>query len=311
MGMNRKLYKVIRDYIWIVIGTAMMGLGIGVFLVDAKVVPGGVSGLSMAVHYLSNGRLPVGAMMWLMNLPLFFWGVKELGKQFGVRTFVGFTLSSLWIDFFRGELPLVKGFALQNTEAVRSLIEGDFLFLVLWGAVLLGVGLGVIFKFRATTGGSDIVAAILQKKWGVKPGQVFMVLDFIVISLAGLVLAFHPQPLLKPAMVLTLYAFFLLFISAFLIDTIIDGFNYARAAIIISEKNDEIAKAIMAEMDRGVTALKGRGIYTDKDREVIFTVVHRREVGALKELIHDIDPKSFVIFNDVHEVLGEGFRRRT
>lgn len=308
---KRKMYKGIRDYTGIVVGSALMGLGIGVFLVDAKVVPGGVSGLAMALHYLSSGKLPVGTMMWLMNLPLFFWGIKELGKEFGVRTFVGFTLSSLWVDFFRGELPLVKGFALQNTTTIYNLMENDFLFLVLWGAVLLGVGLGVIFKFRATTGGSDIVAAIFQKRWQAKPGQVIMVVDFFVIVFAGIILAVMDQPLQRPAMVLTLYAFFLLFISGSLIDIIIDGFNYARAAIIISEKNDEIAKVIMANMDRGVTALKGRGVYTDKDKEVIFTVLHRKEVGALKELVREIDPKSFVIINDVHEVLGEGFRRRT
>jgi len=311
MAISRKLYKGIRDYTGIVVGSALMGLGIGVFLVDAKVVPGGVSGLAMAFHFLSGGKLPVGTMMWLMNLPLFFWGIKELGKEFGVRTFVGFTLSSLWVDFFRGELPLLKGFALQNTAAIRNLLENDFLFLVLWGAVLLGVGLGVIFKFRATTGGSDIVAAIFQKRWQAKPGQVIMVVDFFVIVFAGIILAVMDQPLQRPAMVLTLYAFFLLFISGSLIDIIIDGFNYARAAIIISDKHDEISKVIMTDMDRGVTALKGRGVYTDKDKDVIFTVVHRKEVGALKELVRDIDPKSFVIINDVHEVLGEGFRRRT
>jgi len=311
VAINRKLYKAIRDYTGITVGSALMGLGIGVFLVDARVVPGGVSGLAMAFHYLSDGKLPVGIMMWLMNVPLFLWGIKELGKEFGVRTFVGFTLSSLWVDFFRGDLPIVKGFALQNTAAIRNLLQNDFLFLVLWGAVLLGVGLGVIFKFRATTGGSDIVAAIFQKRWHSKPGQVIMVVDFFVIVFAGIILSLIHQPLQRPAIVLTLYAFFLLFISGSLIDIIIDGFNYARAAIIISEKNDEISRAIMRDMDRGVTALKGRGVYTDTDREVIFTVLHRKEVGALKELVHEIDPKSFVIINDVHEVLGEGFRRRT
>jgi uncharacterized membrane-anchored protein YitT (DUF2179 family) len=309
--LSRKTYKVIRDYTGITVGSALMGLGIGVFLVDARVVPGGVSGLAMAFHYMSDGKLPVGIMMWLMNVPLFLWGIKELGKEFGVRTFVGFTLSSLWVDFFRGDLPIVKGFALQNTAAIRNLLENDFLFLVMWGAVLLGLGLGVIFKFRATTGGSDIVAAIFQKRWHSKPGQVIMVVDFFVIVFAGIILGLMKQPLQRPAMVLTLYAFFLLFISGSLIDIIIDGFNYARAAIIISTKNEEIAHAIMKEMDRGVTALKGRGVYTNTDREVIFTVLHRKEVGALKELVHEIDSKSFVIINDIHEVLGEGFRRRT
>jgi uncharacterized membrane-anchored protein YitT (DUF2179 family) len=311
MALNKKHYRNIRDYAAIVIGSAMMGLGIGVFLVDAHVVPGGVTGLSMAVHYLTDGKVPVGTMMWLMNLPLFVWGVRELGKTFGLRTFVGFTLSSWFVDFFRGDLPLVKGWALQDTAAIRNLMEQDFLFLVLWGAVLLGLGLGIIFKFKGTTGGSDIVAAVAHKRWGARPGQVIMLVDFFVIALAGLVLAYQPAgSLARPAMVLTLYAFFLLFISAYLIDVIIDGFNYARAAIIISDKNQAIGERIMHEMDRGATALKGRGLYTGADREVLLTVVTRKEIGVLQELVREEDPKSFIITHDVHEVLGEGFKRR-
>jgi len=311
MTINRKHYRNFRDYSAIVIGSALMGLGIGVFLVDAHVVPGGVSGLSMAVHYATGGKVPVGTMMWIMNLPLFVWGVRELGKTFGLRTFVGFTCSSLFVDFFRGDLPLVKGWALQNTAAIRNLMEQDFLFLVLWGAVLLGLGLGVIFKFKGTTGGSDIVAAVAHKRWGARPGHVFMVVDFVVISIAGVILSFQPAgSLARPAMVLTLYAFFLLFISAYLVDIIIDGFNYARAAIIISDKNQAIGERIMHEMDRGATALKGRGLYSNADKEVLLTVVTRKEIGVLQEIAHEEDPKAFIITHDVHEVLGEGFKRR-
>jgi uncharacterized membrane-anchored protein YitT (DUF2179 family) len=311
MGISKKSIRNIRDYSAIVIGSALMGLGIGVFLVDAHVVPGGVSGLSMAIHYATDGKAPVGTMMWLMNLPLFVWGVRELGKTFGLRTFVGFTLSSWFVDFFRGDLPIVRGWPLHKTAAIQNLMEQDFLFLVLWGAVLLGLGLGIIFKFKGTTGGSDIVAAVAHKRWRARPGQVIMLVDFFVIALAGVVLAFQPAgTLARPAMVLTLYAFFLLFISAYLIDVIIDGFNYARAAIIISDKNQAIGKRIMNEMDRGATAIKGRGLYTGADREVLLTVVTRKEIGVLQELVHEEDPKSFIITHDVHEVLGEGFKRR-
>jgi len=311
MGLSKKHLRNIRDYSAIVIGSALMGLGIGVFLVDAHVVPGGVSGLSMAVHYATDGKVPVGTMMWVMNLPLFIWGVRELGKTFGLRTFVGFTFSSLFVDFFRGELPVIKGWALQNTDAIRNLMEQDFLFLVLWGAVLLGLGLGIIFKFKGTTGGSDIVAAVAHKRWGARPGHVFMVVDFVVISIAGVILSFQPAgSLARPAMVLTLYAFFLLFISAYLVDIIIDGFNYARAAIIISDRNQAIGERIMHEMDRGATALKGRGLYTNADKEVLLTVVTRKEIGVLQEIAHEEDPKAFIITHDVHEVLGEGFKRR-
>lgn len=304
-----KKYPVI-DYLLITIGSAAMAIGIGIFLVDAKVVPGGVSGLAMAIHYLSNNTIPVGLMIWAFNLPLYLWGLKELGKQFGVRTFYGFTLSSIFIDFFRGDIPGFSFVKLQDTQTIKDLLQNDFLFLILVGSVLLGFGLGIIFKFRGTTGGSDIVAAIMQKRYGIKPGQAIMIIDFFVIALAGAIIEFKDLSPDRPAFSLTLYALFLLFISSKLVDIIIDGFDYARAAYIISDKNDEIAKVIIDDFGRGGTALKARGLYRNLDREVIFTVVTLKDVSRLIDAVKEIDPNAFVIINTVHEVQGEGFRRR-
>jgi uncharacterized membrane-anchored protein YitT (DUF2179 family) len=302
--------KAIRDYIFIAFGAAIMAIGIGVFLVDARVVPGGVSGLSMAFYYLTNGALPIGITIWILNIPLFIWGVKELGKQFGARTFFGFTLNSLFIDLFRGELPGLNFFQLQNTETITGLRQNDFLFLILIGAALLGVGLGIVFKFRGSTAGSDIVAAIMQKRFGVKPGMAIMIIDFFVICLAGLVIDLKDLAGDRSAMTLTLYALFLLFVSGRLVDAIIDGFDYARAAYIISDKNEEIAKVIMNNFSRGATAIKARGLYKNIEREIIITVVALRELGKLTSTIKQIDPNAFVTVNNVHEVLGEGFRKR-
>jgi uncharacterized membrane-anchored protein YitT (DUF2179 family) len=302
--------KAIRDYIFITVGAAIMALGIGVFLVDAKVVPGGVSGLSMAIYYLTGGAFPIGATIWLLNIPLFIWGVKELGKQFGARTFYGFTLNSFFIDLFRGEFPGFKFIQLQNTETILKLRQDDFLFLILLGAAMLGVGLGIVFKFRGSTAGSDIVAAIMQKRFGIKPGMAIMIIDFFVICLAGLVIELKDLAGDRSAMTLTLYALFLLFVSGRLVDAIIDGFDYARAAFIISDKTDEIAKVIIEDFSRGATAVKARGLYRNIDREIIFTVVALRELGKLTTAIKQIDPQAFVTVNNVHEVLGEGFRRR-
>lgn len=302
--------KAIRDYIFITIGAAIMAIGIGVFLVDAKVVPGGVSGLSMAVYYLTGGDFPIGVTIWLLNIPLFIWGVKELGTQFGARTFVGFTLNSFFIDFFRGELPGLGFFQLQKTETILKLQKDDFLFLILLGAALLGIGLGIVFKFRGSTAGSDIVAAVMQKRFGIKPGMAIMIIDFFVICLAGLAIEYKDLAGERGAMTLTLYALFLLFVSGRLVDAIIDGFDYARAAFIISDKNDEIAEVIIKDFSRGATAVKARGLYRNVDREIIFTVVALRELGKLTNAIKQIDPHAFVTVNNVHEVLGEGFRRR-
>lgn len=298
------------EYFFLTIGAAVMAIGIGVFLVDAQVVPGGVSGLSMAIHYLSGNVIPVGLLMWLLNIPLYIWGIKELGKRFGVRTFYGFTANSFFIDLFRGDIPGLGFIKLQETETIRDLMQNDFLFLILIGSVLLGLGLGIIFKFKGTTAGSDIVAAILQKRFGVKPGQAIMFTDFFVITFAGFVIHFKHLSHGRPAMSLTLYAFFLLFVSSKLVDIILDGFDYARAAYIISDKYDKIGKAIMNELSRGATAIKAHGLYKDVERDVIMTVVTRKEISLLTEIIEDIDPDAFVIISDVHEVLGKGFRRR-
>ena len=300
----------IVDYIAITIGAAFMALGIGVFLVDAQVVPGGASGLAMAMHYLSGNTIPIGLMIWVINVPLYLWGLKELGKAFGLRTFYGFTLSSFFIDLFRGDIPGLEFIRLQDTQTIKDLLNNDFLFLILVGAALLGLGLGIIFKFKGTTAGSDIIAAIMQKRYGIKPGQAIMFVDIFVILLAGFIIEVKELAELRPALSLTLYAIFLLFISARIVDVIIDGFDYARAAFIISDKYIEIEAAIENTLSRGATALKSRGLYRNIDREVIITIITLKEVSKLQELIKNIDPDAFVIINNVHEVLGNGFRRR-
>ncbi|MBI5808481.1 MAG: YitT family protein [Ignavibacteriales bacterium] len=300
----------ILDYTAIIFGSALMAIGIGVFLVDAKVVPGGVSGLAMAFHYLSGNKIPVGILIWVLNIPLFIWGMKELGKEFGLRTFVGFSMSSLFIDFFRGDVPGFSYIRLQDSATVQDLLKNDFLFFILIGAVLVGFGLGIIFKFKGTTAGSDIVASIMHKRYGIKPGQSIMMIDFFVITLAGFIIEIKNLSPEKPALSLTFYALFLLFVSSRLIDAIIDGFDYARAAYIISDKFQEISEKILHDLGRGVTAIDTRGAFRNVEREMLLTVVPLREVSRLVDLVREIDPHAFVIINNVHEVLGEGFRRR-
>ena len=310
--MNKILHKQnpLIDYIAITIGAAIMAIGIGIFLVDARVVPGGVSGLSMALYYLTGGAVPIGLMIWVFNVPLFIWGVKELGKQFGARTFFGFTLNSIFIDLFRGDIPGLQFISLQKTDTIVNLRQHDFLFLIITGAALLGIGLGIVFKFRGSTAGTDIVAAIMRKRFGIKPGIAMMIIDFLVICSAGIIIELKDLANERTAMTLTLYAFFLLFVSSRLVDAIIDGFDYAREAYIISDKHKEIGEAIMNNLSRGATALKARGLYKNIEREIIVTVVTLKELGTLTNMIREIDPDAFVTVNNVHEVLGEGFRMR-
>jgi uncharacterized membrane-anchored protein YitT (DUF2179 family) len=300
--------RTLGEYFFITIGAAVMSLGVAVFLVDAKVVPGGVTGLSMAVHYISGGTLPIGLLMWVMNLPLFVWGIRELGKSFGFRTFWGFTVNSFCVDLFRGNI--IHSIRLQDTGTIKYLLENDFFFLILIGAILIGVGLGIIFKFKGTTAGSDIVAAVAKKRWRAKPGVVIIITDFFVICVAGVVLQVKGLSPEKPVVLLMLYSFFMLFVSSQLIDMIILGFDYAKSAFIISDRYEEISKQILHGMGRGVTAFHGRGLYRGVERDILFTVVSRREIYRLVDEVRKIDPNAFVIINKVHEVLGEGFMAR-
>lgn len=298
------------DYAIITLGCVLMGFGIGVFLVDAKVVPGGASGLSMAVYYLTNGKIGVGLVNWLINIPLFVYGIKVLGSEFGIRTFYGFTVSSFFTDLPRGDIPGLGFIRLQDSETVRYLQTNDFFFYILIGTLLVGIGLGLIFKFRATTGGSDILAAIMNKKWGIKTGNSIIILDFFVIFVAGLVIGLKDITDDKPLFVLIVYALLVVFVSSKIVDFVIDGFEYVRSALIFSDKNEEISQAILKDLNRGATAIKARGLYRNIDMEIIYTVVKIKEIGKLTEIVKSIDPNSFMVITTVHEVVGRGFRRR-
>ena len=176
--------------------------------------------------------------------------------------------------------------------------------------MLLGLGLGIVFKFRGTTGGSDIVASIMQKRYGIRPGQAIFMIDIFVILFAGLIIEIKHLSPVRPALSLTFYAIFLLFVSSKIVDVIIEGFDYARAAYIISDKQDEIAKVILNQFGRGATSLHATGLYTKQNKNVLFTILPLKKITELVEQIKEIDPDAFVILTNVHEVLGEGFRRR-
>ena len=300
---------ILKEYIIITIGTAIMSLSIAM-LVDVFIVPGGASGLSMALFYVLNESVPIGLLKWAINVPLFIWGLIVLGNQFGWRTFFGFTISSVFIDMFRGDIPGLGFIKIQDTIFIKELAQNDFMFLVLVAAVLMGIGLGLIFKHKGTTGGSDIPAAILYHKFGIMPGKAIMYIDFFVIITAGFIFYLKGMPLDKSIITLILYALLLLFAASYIIDVIINGFDYARQALIITDKSNEIANAISKELSRGATAIKARGIYRNIDKEIILTVVTIRDITRLNEIVKEIDPDAFMITNNVHEVMGYGFRKR-
>ncbi len=286
MAIKQKIKAIVFEYCGLAVGSVVMALSLVFFLIPAKIAPGGVSGLAIVLHYLFN--LPVGMVMLVFNIPLFILGVKLLGKQFGPRTFFSFVLVSVVTDIFD---------KIMHVQAATT----DPLLASIFGGVVLGIGLGIVFRFKGTTGGSDIVGQIINKYSNVSVGTGILIVDFFVISFAGL--AFHNVNL-------ALYGFISLYFSSKVLDLILDGIDYARSFYIISDKQDEIIDLITSEMGRGGTELSGQGLYTRKERNVLYTVVTRKEVSTLRQEILKIDPKAFVIIANVHEVLGEGFRKR-
>ncbi|WP_159517119.1 YitT family protein [Sunxiuqinia indica] len=287
--------KWFKEYTFITIGALLIAVGFVYFMTPHKIVPGGVYGIAIVVHYLTEGLFPfwpkgfpIGLFGLLVNIPLTIAGIKILGPRFGVKTIIGFVLTSVFMDmitYFRevGDAPLVE----------------DVLLSCVFGGVLLGVGLGLIFKSRATSGGSDIIAMIIAKYTSLQLGQLMIYVDSVIV-LFGLV-AFREWQI-------PLYSWLAIYITGRAIDFILEGSNYNKALLIISDKHEEIKNKILVDIERGGTYLKGTGMYSGEDKNIIYTVVSRREVAILEQYISQIDPNAFITVMDTREILGEGFQ---
>lgn len=272
----------IRDYIGITLGALISAVALNMFLIPNKVAAGGVTGLAIVIYHVFG--LPVGIVTLAMSLPLLFFSVKILGGRFGLNTLYGAVVLSVAIDVTAPYIPV---------------LTQDLLLACLYGGIIDGIGIGLVFKYRGTTAGTDLVAAIINKLTGIRLGQALLGVDFFVIVLAGLVFARAE---------LALYALITLFVTAQVIDLVQEGRSSAKAFFIMTDQAELLADKILQEMDRGVTFLEGRGAYTGNRRDVIFCVVNTTEVSRLRDLIYETDQKAFVIVSDAHDVLGEGFK---
>ncbi|MGC9336619.1 MAG: YitT family protein [Candidatus Cloacimonadia bacterium] len=279
--------KIIFEYLALAAGTILMSLSLVWFLSPNKIAAGGVSGLAIVLHHLFN--MPIGATMLIFNVPLFLLGVKYLGKLFGIRTIIGMVLFSFFTDFFD---KILKFLAVTDNHLLATL----------YGGLLLGIGLGIVFRARGSTGGSDIIAQIFSNKGIMSAGNTFILIDFFVIALAGI--SFQ-------GIEYALWGFIALYVSSKIVDVVIAGLGYAKACYIISTKSKEIKNEILKKMDRGVTMFKGKGGYSEEDRDIILCILTKREITRLRNLVKQIDPDAFVIIQDTYEVLGKGFRPRT
>jgi len=297
MSKFRKVLAFLKVYFFITIGATITALAINMFLVPYKIAPGGLSGFAIVLFYLSNEKLPVGITMLALNVPLFLLGFKYIGKRFFFRSIYGTVILSIIIDLTETYMAdFMKKMLVSGTSAVSS---PDILLYSIIGGFLSGIGLGLVLKMDATTGGTELAAMLLNKPFkNMTIGQLLLWIDATIILFA--IVSFN-------SILIGLYSLVSLYITTKVIDAMVAGLDYSRAVLIISEKHDEISKRLLVELDRGVTELKGRGVYSGKDKNVILCVVARTQIQQLKEIVQEIDKNAFMILAEVKEVLGEGF----
>jgi uncharacterized membrane-anchored protein YitT (DUF2179 family) len=265
----------VRDYGLITAGALVAAFGFDAFLIPNRIAAGGASGLATVFYHLGQGSgvtIPVGVQMLIINVFLLGIAIRVRGWHYGAKIIYGAVALSIAIDALAAVVP--------------NLAPDNTLLAVLYGGALTGLGLGMVFKAGGNTGGSDVVAQLMQDKVPLGVGQLILAVDALVIAVA----------------------FIAVFVSARVIDLVQEGLTVEKAAFIMSERSDRIAEAIMSELHRGATGLSGRGLFSGRSGEVVFTVVARNQLDRLKTIVRTVDPDAFLIITDVHEAVGEGFR---
>jgi len=291
--MNR-FWPQVRDYLLIVLGSLVQAIGLRLFMIPADLASGGVSGISQILNHFTGW--PIGAMVFIGNVPLFLLGWRFLGgPRFALRTALAVALFSLFTDL----LPHLPIFGPQGPAArLLADVEGDLFLNTLYGAIVTGTGYGLVYRARATSGGSDVLARILNYYRSIPMTQSYLLVDSAVILAAGFVFGWKQA----------LYAIIVLYVSGLVAEAVLEGSGTVRTAMIVSAEAEPIAKRVMEEMVRGVTLLEGTGAYTGYSRPVLYCVVTRSEVATLKAIVHEADPEAFMVIGVAHEALGEGFR---
>ena len=279
-----KFWKPVRGVLKIIIGCAIFGLGFNLFLAPNDLNAGGLSGLAMMlVHLLGRGS--VGTIIAIMNLPLFAFAGIKIGKRFFFGSLLGMIILSTMIDLF----------ALLPAPKTEPLIGA------LYGGVICGIGMGIIFAAGMSTGGSDIVVRLLKLRYQNVPiGMITICFDACVVLLAGVVYR---------NITVALYSGVSIFLVGQVIDAVVYRFDYSKVALIITKEYDKVAQVIAKELDRGVTFLHGEGAYSHTQTKVILTAVKKQQLAELKRLVVETDPNAFIIVQEAHQVLGDGFSR--
>lgn len=283
--MKKERVTGIIEFLGLVVGCISMAVGINTFLKPHTIAPGGLSGLSVVLNKVTG--ISVSTMMLLIGVPLVIFAFKILGAKNSVKTLIGTILFSLIVNITS---------PLANLGATNDLLLSS-----ISGAILLGIGIGIMFRVDASTGGTDLIALILSKKFpGIKPTKFMICLDAFVVISSGIA---------SQNIEIALYSAIALYVVVKVADAIMEGFDYSKAFFIISNHADDIKSVITRELDRGLTILDGRGGYTNEEKQVLLVVVSKNQEVYLKKLVKTADPSAFIIVSNVHEVLGEGFKK--
>ncbi|MDD4847946.1 MAG: YitT family protein [Bacteroidales bacterium] len=274
------------SYASLVLGTFILALGYAFFMTPYKIVPGGIYGISIVLHYKLG--FPVGMAALCFNLPLTLIGLKVLGPRFGAKTFICFILTAVFTD------GLIYLFGADPLN-----LHDEVLLASIFGGLIMGIGVGLIFKARASSGGTDVIASILTKFTKIPQGTQLMMVDSVIVIFGFLMFQDWKIPL---------YSWLTIFIMGKVIDIVMRGFSDDKIMYIISEKSEEIRNAIINDLHRGGTIFSAKGMYTKEEKEVLFTVVNRREVPDLQQYIFKIDPSAFITIVEAQEILGKGFK---
>jgi uncharacterized membrane-anchored protein YitT (DUF2179 family) len=278
-----------RDYFHIIIGTMVAGFGIACFVTPAQIAPGGVSGIGTIVYYLAG--LDTGVTMLLISVPLFFIGMKVFGPLYGLKSFVGMLLLSVFVTLF-GQLTNYDGL-LTYTDKVDTLLSAIF------GGVLVGGGIGLVIRAGSNTGGTDIIGQILNLITPMNLGTCIFMSDAVIVLIGGFVFGLEKA----------LFAICALYISGQMINFVVMnlGTKYAKTAYIVSEKYERISERIIKELNRGGTILDGRGIYSKQNRTTLMAVVPNQLINQLTQIVHEEDDNAFMFVHETYQVLGFGF----
>ncbi|MCP5053168.1 MAG: YitT family protein, partial [bacterium] len=272
-------------YFRVILGALILAFGVVYFIIPFHVVPGGVFGISIIINQLTG--FPVGTVALIINVPLFIWGVRVLGTRFGVKTFFAIFLTSGFIDL------------LGYFSGGKALTE-DILVSSMFGGVFVGVGIALVIRADATTGGTDIIAQIISKYTKIPVGQLFLLIDGVIVMSS---VAVFRKIDLAP------YAIIAIFSVSKTVDAILSGLDHRKAVFIISREHEKIREVILNDLDRGGTYLLSKGLYyNDEDRNIIFSALSRKEVASLHGVIKRIDPEAFLAVLDTHEIIGSGFK---